>query len=162
MSHSDSLLILGERKTSYVMVMCLKLKGDFHLIWLFIQRLLFYSKVIRLIHYNWDMLSRTCTFVVSTDFALCTYGYVVVSITNDGVCHSTWIHLSHIPSRSNTSGQAFPQCVFDHWEMMLDDPYQGEKEGETKFSKSCKLGKLCYTYNYSVDIYSVPWLWLLL
>jgi elongation factor 2 len=24
--------------------------------------------------------------------------------------------------RSNTGGQAFPQCVFDHWEVMNDDP----------------------------------------
>lgn len=23
--------------------------------------------------------------------------------------------------RSNTGGQAFPQCVFDHWELMRDD-----------------------------------------
>ena len=24
--------------------------------------------------------------------------------------------------RSKTQGQAFPQCVFDHWQMMDDDP----------------------------------------
>ena len=24
--------------------------------------------------------------------------------------------------RSNTGGQAFPQCVFDHWAIMGDDP----------------------------------------
>ena len=24
--------------------------------------------------------------------------------------------------RSNTGGQAFPQCVFDHWSIMTDDP----------------------------------------
>nr|GEZ07759.1 elongation factor 2 [Tanacetum cinerariifolium] len=24
--------------------------------------------------------------------------------------------------RAATSGQAFPQCVFDHWDMMLADP----------------------------------------
>lgn len=24
--------------------------------------------------------------------------------------------------RSNTGGQAFPQCVFDHWQAMPDDP----------------------------------------
>ena len=24
--------------------------------------------------------------------------------------------------RSKTSGQAFPQCVFDHWEIINDDP----------------------------------------
>jgi len=25
--------------------------------------------------------------------------------------------------RSNTGGQAFPQCVFDHWQMMTQDPF---------------------------------------
>jgi elongation factor 2 len=25
--------------------------------------------------------------------------------------------------RSNTSGQAFPQCVFDHWQIMQQDPF---------------------------------------
>lgn len=24
--------------------------------------------------------------------------------------------------RSNTGGQAFPQCIFDHWNIMTDDP----------------------------------------
>ena len=24
--------------------------------------------------------------------------------------------------RSKTQGQAFPQCVFDHWQLMADDP----------------------------------------
>ena len=24
--------------------------------------------------------------------------------------------------RSNTGGQAFPQCVFDHWQILNDDP----------------------------------------
>ena len=24
--------------------------------------------------------------------------------------------------RSNTSGQAFPQCVFDHWQILPGDP----------------------------------------
>ncbi|XP_042354364.1 elongation factor 2 [Plectropomus leopardus] len=26
--------------------------------------------------------------------------------------------------RSNTGGQAFPQCVFDHWQILEDDPYK--------------------------------------
>lgn len=25
--------------------------------------------------------------------------------------------------RSNTGGQAFPQCVFDHWQVFPGDPY---------------------------------------
>jgi len=26
--------------------------------------------------------------------------------------------------RSNTGGKAFPQCIFDHWQIMGDDPFQ--------------------------------------
>jgi elongation factor 2 len=26
--------------------------------------------------------------------------------------------------RANTGGQAFPQCVFDHWETLQEDPYK--------------------------------------
>jgi len=26
--------------------------------------------------------------------------------------------------RSNTGGKAFPQCIFDHWQIMSDDPFQ--------------------------------------
>ena len=26
--------------------------------------------------------------------------------------------------RSNTAGQAFPQCVFDHWQILPGDPYE--------------------------------------
>jgi len=26
--------------------------------------------------------------------------------------------------RSNTSGQAFPQCVFDHWQVTQTDPFE--------------------------------------
>ena len=31
--------------------------------------------------------------------------------------------------RSNTGGQAFPQCVFDHWQLMPGDPMV---EGKTR------------------------------
>lgn len=27
-----------------------------------------------------------------------------------------------LTARSNTGGQAFPQCVFDHWQIMPGDP----------------------------------------
>jgi len=32
--------------------------------------------------------------------------------------------------RSNTGGQAFPQCVFDHWKTLLDDPLQKGTKAE--------------------------------
>ena len=46
--------------------------------------------------------------------------------------------------RSNTGGQAFPQCVFDHWQLMPEDPFQeGSKSHEicqtTKKRKGLKL-----------------------
>ena len=28
--------------------------------------------------------------------------------------------------RSNTSGQAFPQCVFHHWQILPGDPFDPE------------------------------------
>ena len=33
--------------------------------------------------------------------------------------------------RSQTSGQAFPQCVFDHWQLMMGDPLEPGKHQET-------------------------------
>ena len=33
--------------------------------------------------------------------------------------------------RSNTGGQAFPQCVFDHWNILPGDPFDaGTKPGQ--------------------------------
>jgi len=32
--------------------------------------------------------------------------------------------------RANTGGQAFPQCIFDHWEIMDADPYKVGSKGE--------------------------------
>jgi elongation factor 2 len=45
--------------------------------------------------------------------------------------------------RSNTGGQAFPQCVFDHWQVMPGDPLQEESQPfkiclETKKRKGLK------------------------
>ena len=31
--------------------------------------------------------------------------------------------------RAATSGRAFPQCVFDHWEMLNGDPYEAGSKG---------------------------------
>ncbi|PWA46334.1 Isoprenylcysteine carboxyl methyltransferase [Artemisia annua] len=33
--------------------------------------------------------------------------------------------------RASTSGQAFPQCVFDHWDMMLADPLDSTSQAAT-------------------------------
>jgi len=32
--------------------------------------------------------------------------------------------------RANTGGQAFPQCVFDHWEVLNEDPFKKDGKGE--------------------------------
>merc|ERR1711935_799903 len=42
--------------------------------------------------------------------------------------------------RSNTGGQAFPQCVFDHWQVMPGDPMQ-EGTQVYKIVEDCKVGK---------------------
>jgi len=47
--------------------------------------------------------------------------------------------------RSNTGGQAFPQCVFDHWQVMQGDPLDGESKAykicqDTKKRKGLKEG----------------------
>ena len=33
--------------------------------------------------------------------------------------------------RAQTAGQAFPQCVFDHWELMLANPLEAESQSNT-------------------------------
>merc|ERR1712038_853934 len=47
--------------------------------------------------------------------------------------------------RSNTGGQAFPQCVFDHWQIMQGDPMDGVSKAyqicqDTKKRKGLKEG----------------------
>lgn len=47
--------------------------------------------------------------------------------------------------RSNTGGQAFPQCVFDHWQILSGDPFEANtKPGlvvtETRKRKGLKEG----------------------
>ena len=31
--------------------------------------------------------------------------------------------------RASTSGRAFPQCVFDHWETIGSDPFEANSKG---------------------------------
>lgn len=47
--------------------------------------------------------------------------------------------------RSNTGGQAFPQCVFDHWQILPGDPYDVNSKpsqivAETRKRKGLKEG----------------------
>jgi len=42
--------------------------------------------------------------------------------------------------RSNTGGQAFPQCVFDHWQVMPGDPLD-ESTKVYKIVEDCKVRK---------------------
>jgi len=47
--------------------------------------------------------------------------------------------------RSNTGGQAFPQCVFDHWQIMQGDPFEPSSKpativAETRKRKGLKEG----------------------
>ena len=41
--------------------------------------------------------------------------------------------------RSNTGGQAFPQCVFDHWQVMPGDPL--DQDGNSKPYQICQETK---------------------
>lgn len=47
--------------------------------------------------------------------------------------------------RSNTGGQAFPQCVFDHWQILPGDPKDATSKpfqivGDTRKRKGLKEG----------------------
>jgi len=47
--------------------------------------------------------------------------------------------------RSNTGGQAFPQCVFDHWQVLAGDPFEASSRpaqvvAETRKRKGLKEG----------------------
>jgi len=42
--------------------------------------------------------------------------------------------------RSNTGGQAFPQCVFDHWQIMPGDPLEIDSK-VNKIVEACKVRK---------------------
>merc|ERR1712066_739355 len=42
--------------------------------------------------------------------------------------------------RSNTGGQAFPQCVFDHWEVLGSDPQQEDSQS-SKIVGACRARK---------------------
>lgn len=54
--------------------------------------------------------------------------------------------------RSNTGGQAFPQCVFDHWQIMPGDPLEiGSKVN--LIVEACKVRKGLKPGNPSLDNY---------
>jgi len=40
--------------------------------------------------------------------------------------------------RASTSGQAFPQCVFDHWQTLNGDPYEKGSKAEEIVMKTRK------------------------
>lgn len=47
--------------------------------------------------------------------------------------------------RSNTGGQAFPQCVFDHWQILPGDPFEANSKpsqivADTRKRKGLKEG----------------------
>lgn len=47
--------------------------------------------------------------------------------------------------RSNTAGQAFPQCVFDHWQILPGDPFDPTTKPAQVRMFECFFRKLnCY------------------
>merc|ERR1712100_203915 len=42
--------------------------------------------------------------------------------------------------RSQTGGQAFPQCVFDHWEVIMSDPLTEGSQSQ-KIVEACRVRK---------------------
>ena len=43
--------------------------------------------------------------------------------------------------RQNTGGQAFPQCMFDHWQIMPGDPLDGgNKVGQVVLTTRARKG----------------------
>jgi elongation factor 2 len=42
--------------------------------------------------------------------------------------------------RSQTGGQAFPQCVFDHWEAIMSDPLTADTQCQ-KIVQACRVRK---------------------
>lgn len=40
--------------------------------------------------------------------------------------------------RSNTAGQAFPQCVFDHWQVLTGDPFEPSNKTKTVMDETRK------------------------
>jgi hypothetical protein len=57
--------------------------------------------------------------------------------------------------RSNTGGQAFPQCVFDHWQVLNQDPFDDSSKirqiiNEIRKRKGLKEGIPSLT-NYKVN-----------
>jgi len=51
--------------------------------------------------------------------------------------------------RANTGGQAFPQCVFDHWEILNEDPLnEGSKGGKLVVDIRKRKGRKAEIPNY--------------
>jgi len=51
--------------------------------------------------------------------------------------------------RANTGGQAFPQCVFDHWEIFNEDPLnEGSKAGKLVVDIRKRKGRKAEIPNY--------------
>merc|ERR1712058_191706 len=53
--------------------------------------------------------------------------------------------------RSNTGGQAFPQCVFDHWQILPGDPIQ-EGRSLTRLFKQLRRGKVSSPVTQTLEI----------
>merc|ERR1739846_53534 len=60
--------------------------------------------------------------------------------------------------RSNTGGQAFPQCVFDHWQVMQGDPMDGVSKAY-QICQDTKKRNFCVVSDRHHPIFSTPCLY---
>lgn len=82
--------------------------------------------------------------------ALGSSGLSMEVTANNDHSHLTSPFLLFLPGftadlRSNTGGQAFPQCVFDHWQILPGDPFDSASRpcqvvAETRKRKGLKEG----------------------
>jgi len=82
-------------------------------------------------------------------YILVDYWYVCVPmlINQIGLVFNPFLFLAGFTAdlRSNTGGQAFPQCVFDHWQILPGDPFVDNSKPnvivvETRKRKGLKEG----------------------